>query len=831
MLSIVRKIFSSSNKREIKSFQRIVDEIMIHQKSLKNLSDLELKSKTLEFKNQLVDKKCTLDDLLVAAFAVVREVAKRVLGFEHFEVQLLGGIVLHKGMIAEMKTGEGKTLVATLPAYLNSLLGKGVHIVTVNDYLAKRDSHWMSTVYNALGLNVGCITNNISDDERCIAYNADITYGTNNEFGFDYLRDNMKFERSHMVQRELSYAIVDEVDSILIDEARTPLIISGPVEQDTSLYEKIDRFVPLLSNGDIQLEEKYKSAVLTDEGIEKVEDLLKHSSLLKNDASLYDIENIDLVHHIDQAIRAHKLFLRDKDYIIKDDKILIIDEFTGRIMDGRRYSDGLHQALEAKERVKIQQENQTLASTTFQNYFRLYPKLAGMTGTAMTESDEFAGIYSLKVITIPTNLPVNRVDHDDEIYCTEQEKFDAIIALIKECHKKGQPVLVGTISIEKSELLSKELKKHKLKHSVLNARYHEQEANIIAQAGHTGAITIATNMAGRGTDIRLGGNHTSDILSANDNNIDELIQQNKQKVIDAGGLYIIGTERHESRRIDNQLRGRSGRQGDPGESKFFLSLQDDLLRIFGSDSISGILKKLGMRDGEAVYHPLISRALEKAQRKVEARNCEIRKNLLKFDDPINQQRQMIFSQRTEIINATEYDLAPMRRDINQKIISSSINNEEGVDIEYIAAEFTRIYGLNLHLDDLEQDEIAKLLEDETDKLFKSKEVLYKDSIIAIKKHIILITLDTLWKDHLLMLDHLKQGIGLRAIGQKNPINEFKQEAFSMFNSMMEQAHELIISRFAKFVATIKHDIKHKISRNDPCYCNSGKKYKHCHGRI
>ncbi|MBQ4875193.1 MAG: preprotein translocase subunit SecA [Rickettsiaceae bacterium H1] len=829
MLSVIQKLFSSANEREVNSLKKVVVEIVTCQKLLKKLSDKDLGLKTQEFKSRLIKNECTIDDLLPQAFAVVREMSKRVLGMEHFEVQLLGGIVLHKGMIAEMKTGEGKTLVATLPAYLNALLGKGVHIVTVNDYLARRDSEWMGKLYESLRMSVSCITSNISDEERQAAYKADITYGTNNEFGFDYLRDNMKFSREHMVQRELNYAIVDEVDSILIDEARTPLIISGPVKQDKTLYERINKLIPLLSDDDILLEEKQRSAVLTEEGTEKVEDLLKQYSLISNETSLYDIENIDLVHHVDQAVRAHKLFSRDKDYIVKDGKVVIIDEFTGRMMEGRRYSDGLHQALEAKEEVNIQQENQTLASTTFQNYFRLYKKLAGMTGTAITETDEFASIYSLKVIAVPTNLPVNRKDHDDEIYCTEAEKLDAIIKLIKECNERDQPVLVGTVSIAKSELLAKELKKHKLQHSILNARYHEREASIIAQAGQPGAITIATNMAGRGTDIKLGGN--PDVLSANDENINEAIEKKKQRVIKAGGLYIIGTERHESRRIDNQLRGRSGRQGDPGESKFFLSLQDDLLRIFGSDNISGILKKLGMKNGEAVYHPLITRALEKAQKKVEARNCEIRKNLLRFDDPINQQRQVIFSKRNEIIDSVDYNLSELRKSINKKIVLSSVINKEEIDTKRIANEIIRIYGVNLQLDDFEQDEIERLIEDATRELFENKEELYQDSIIAIKKHIMLITLDSLWKEHLLVLDRLKQGIGLRAIGHKNPINEFKKEAFFTFQSMMEQWDELIISRFAKFVATVKRDFQRKVSRNDPCPCGSGKKYKHCHGKV
>lgn len=826
MLSVIQRVFDSTNRRFIKPLYKIADEIIIAQKSLESLSNDQLKYKTSEFQRK-ISNGYSLDDVLVPAFAVVREMSKRVLNMEHFKVQLLGGIVLYRGMIAEMKTGEGKTLVATLPVYLNALSGKGVHVVTVNDYLAKRDSEWMGTLYNALGLTVGCITNDISDEERLSAYEADITYGTNNEFGFDYLRDNMKFEQEHMVQRPFNYAIIDEVDSILIDEARTPLIISGAVEQDTVLYNKINQLIPLLSKDDFTLEEKHRSVVLTDDGIDKMEELLKQKSIMKKESSLYDLENVNLVHHIDQAIRAHKLFSRDKDYIVKDGKIIIIDEFTGRMMEGRRYSDGLHQALEAREGLEIQQENQTLASVTFQNYFRLYPKLAGMTGTAMTEANEFAAIYRLNVVPIPTNLPVKRLDHDDEIYCTEQEKFDALIKLIKECHEREQPILVGTVSIEKSELLSKHLKANKLRHAVLNARYHEQEAKIISQAGKPGAITIATNMAGRGTDIKLGGSTES---KQGEYSEPELTDDNKQKVIDAGGLYIVGTERHESRRIDNQLRGRSGRQGDPGESKFFLSLEDDLLRIFGSGNIQGILKKLGLKDGEAVYHPLISRAIGKAQKRVEARNYDVRKTVLKFDDVVNEQRQVIFGKRNNIINTQKYDFSDLRKEINNNIFSTSINEGE-INLDYLAKETQRIYGLDLQFNNLNEHEIEDLLELETVKLFKTKEELYADTADIIKRRIILITLDHLWKEHLLMLDHLRQGIGLRAMGQKNPINEFKKEAFYMFESMLNQLQELVISRFARFVATVRYDPSQKISRNDLCPCGSGRKYKYCHGKV
>ncbi len=815
MFSLVRKFFPSFNEKNINSMKKIAKEVIEFQQNLEQSLDQDLRKKTDEFRNKLVDGK-TLDDLLVEAFAVVREMSKRVLNMEHFEEQIIGGVVLHRGMISEMKTGEGKTLVATLAAYLNALPQKGVHIVTVNDYLAKRDSEWMRPLYEALGLTVGCITNDLNDQERKNAYACDITYGTNNEFGFDYLRDNMKFELREMVHRPFNYAIVDEVDSILIDEARTPLIISGPIKQDVTVYNKIDKLIPLLSEEDFVIEEKNRSVVLTDEGSTKVEELLKKHALLAGNTSLYDIDNISLLHHVDQAIKAHKLFSRDKDYIIKDGKIIIIDEFTGRMMDGRRYSDGLHQALEAKEGVKIQQENQTLASITFQNYFRLYPKLSGMTGTAATEAEELGTIYRLNIIQVPTHLPIQRTDHDDEIYSTFDEKCEAIIRQIKKCNEVQQPVLVGTVSIEKSEIFSKKLKKHKLKHAVLNARYHEQEAQIIAQAGRPGAITIATNMAGRGTDIKLGGA--------------DCTETEKQQVIEAGGLYIIGTERHESRRIDNQLRGRAGRQGDPGQSKFFLSLEDDLLRIFGSDNIKGILQRLGLKDGESVYHPMISRAIEKAQSKVEARNYEIRKTLLRFDDVSNSQRQVIFDRRYKLMNVSDYDLSDMRKEVNNDIIASSASSD-GIDIEHIINESKRVYGLDMDINDnLDQDEIADILEEATDSLFKKKAEMYYDQITAIKKQIMLVTLDNLWKDHLLMLDHLRQGIGLRAIGQKNPINEFKKEAFIAFEAMLHHWQELVISRFARFVITVDYSYM-QISRNQPCPCGSGEKYKHCHGSV
>ncbi|MFQ5785376.1 MAG: preprotein translocase subunit SecA, partial [Alphaproteobacteria bacterium] len=653
--ALAQRLFGTANDRLLKTFTKTIQAINALEPELEALSDDALAARTPAFRERLAAGEA-LDDLLVEAFATVREAAKRTLGQRHFDVQLEGGIVLHRGMIAEMKTGEGKTLVATLAVYLNALAGKGVHVVTVNDYLARRDAEWMGQIYRFLGLNVGCIVHGLGDDARRAQYAADVTYGTNNEFGFDYLRDNMKFALEAMVQRPFNYAIVDEVDSILIDEARTPLIISGPTEENSELYRRVDKLIPELDETDYEKDEKARTVTFTDNGAEKIEELLRKTGLLTSD-NLYDIQNVAIVHHANQALRAHKLFDRDTDYIVKDDKVVIIDEFTGRMMEGRRYSDGLHQALEAKESVAIQNENQTLASITFQNYFRLYPKLAGMTGTAMTEAGEFADIYKLEVVEIPTHLPCIRADLDDEVYRTAKEKFDAVVELIEDCHRRGQPMLVGTVSIEKSEALSALLKKRKIPHNVLNARHHEQEAYIVAQAGCSGTITIATNMAGRGTDVQLGGNLDMRIKRELDGIEDEderarrsaaiatEIEADKEKVIAAGGLYVVATERHESRRIDNQLRGRSGRQGDPGSSKFFLSLEDDLMRIFGSERMDGMLRKLGLQEGEAIVHPWINKAIEKAQQKVEARNFEIRKNLLKFDDVMNDQRKVIYEQR------------------------------------------------------------------------------------------------------------------------------------------------------------------------------------------
>ncbi|WP_339047897.1 preprotein translocase subunit SecA [Candidatus Mesenet endosymbiont of Phosphuga atrata] len=851
MLALAQKVFGSAGQRLVKSFYKIVEQINSLEPEIQKLSDQMLSDKTKEFKEQLKGGK-TLDDLLIEAFAIVREASKRSLGMRHFDVQLIGGIALHHGMIAEMKTGEGKTLVATLATYLNSLTGKGVHVVTVNDYLAKRDSEWMRRLYDALDLSVGCITHNMTDEERRVVYSKDIVYSTNNELGFDYLRDNMKFSRSDVVQRGFNYAIVDEVDSILIDEARTPLIISGPISEDNKIYTKIDKITTKLQSSDYELDEKNRSALLTEDGMSKVEELLKINNLIAADSSLYDAGNIIITHYIDQALRAHKLFTVDKDYIIKNGKVVIIDEFTGRMMESRRYSDGLHQALEAKEGLEIQNESQTLASITFQNYFRLYKKLAGMTGTAATESAEFWDIYKLKVMQIPTNAPVKRKDLDDEIYCTEEEKYNAVVKFIIECHNRHQPILVGTTSIEKSEKLSQLLTKNSLKHSVLNARYHEQEAHIIAQAGMPGKITIATNMAGRGTDIQLGGNAKmlARIELKNPNQDQEIIQKvekDKEIAINAGGLCVIGTERHESRRIDNQLRGRSGRQGDPGLSKFFLSLEDDLLRIFGSDKIKIFLKKLGLKKDEAIHHPWINSALEKAQRKVESKNFDVRKSLLKFDDVINEQRKVIFKRRNDILNTEDNDISSVYKNINyfivNKIILDKYCDEESY--ESIIDEISRIYRLKLNFSefDLDKDSILDYVNGEVDKLFCKKEQSfnqYRDDLWnTVVKQIMIMTLDHLWREHLLALENLKHSVNLRAIGQKDPLNEFKKEAFIMLQRMLNEWQELILHRLVRFnIKDEQQYIDQKFSkindfpytsRNDKCPCGSGKKYKHCHG--
>jgi preprotein translocase subunit SecA len=884
--TIAKKIFGSANERFVRSLAGKVREINALEPQLQRLSDDELKGRTTWFKERLAGGE-TLDQLLPEAFATVREAGRRVLNMRHFDVQLVGGMVLHKGMIAEMRTGEGKTLVCTLAVYLNALEGKGVHVVTVNDYLAKRDSEWMGKIYKALGLTVGVIIHDLEDDERKAAYNCDITYATNNELGFDYLRDNMKFRRDEMVHRPFHYAVVDEVDSILIDEARTPLIISGPTEDNSELYTQVNALMHKLEADDYEKEEKHRSVSLTEKGVRHVEELLAAAGMITEGSSLYDMANVSLVHHVNQALRAHTLFSKDVDYIVKDDKVILIDEFTGRMMEGRRFSDGLHQALEAKELVKIQNENQTLASVTFQNYFRMYPKLSGMTGTAMTEAGEFRDIYKLEVIDIPTNVEVKRDDKHDEIYRTAEEKYRAVIREIETAHKKGQPLLVGTVSIEKSEYLSKLLKKQGITHQVLNARYHEQEAFIIAQAGRPGAVTIATNMAGRGTDIMLGGNpdmrilqELGDMEDGHKRDSEELKIRNevaaaKEDVINAGGLFVIGTERHESRRIDNQLRGRSGRQGDPGASKFFLSLEDDLMRIFGSERIDGLLQKLGMKEDEAIFHPWMTRAIERAQQKVEGRNYEIRKNLLKFDDVMNDQRKVIYEQRIELMEAEDISetVAAMREETNRNLVETYIPLKSYPDqwqTDALEKEIHRIYGLSLPVSDwakeegIADEEILQRLTAATDALFTGKETEYGAKMVRMaEKYILLQTLDQLWKDHLLTLDHLRQGIHLRGYGQRDPLNEYKQEAFALFEQLLNQMRELFMNRMAFLkihVGDSPPDLKsrpkqkmvesrqdpaladetqaigtpaasNKVGRNDPCPCGSGKKYKHCHGAL
>ena len=899
VFAFLEKVFGSVNDRMLKKMQPRVEEINALEKSFEKLDDAQLKAKTEEFKQRLA-KGETLDDILNEAFATVREAAKRTLGQRHYDVQILGGLVLHEGNISEMKTGEGKTLVSTLPVYLNALSGKGVHVVTVNDYLAKRDSEWMGEIYRFLGLSVDCIVHGLNDEERRAAYAADITYGTNNELGFDYLRDNMKFRLEDMVQREFNYAIVDEVDSILIDEARTPLIISGPAEDGSALYASVNKIVPQLSadKGDFEKDEKAKSITLTDSGTENLEKILKKEGIME-DGTLYDLQNVSLVHHVNQALRAHHMFQKDKDYIVKDGKVVIIDEFTGRMMEGRRYSEGLHQSIEAKEHVNIQNENQTLASITFQNYFRLYPKLAGMTGTGMTEAHEFGEIYGLEVVSIPTNVAVQRVDHQDEIYATMEEKYDALIKAILDCHKRGQPVLVGTVSIEKSELLAKLLTKKKIKHNVLNARFHDKEAEIIAQAGHSGAITIATNMAGRGTDIQLGGNLemmiTADggrekLTEAKIDKIKEKIASDHKKVMDAGGLYVIGTERHESRRIDNQLRGRSGRQGDPGASKFFLSLEDDLMRIFGSSSIQTMMTKFGLEKGEAIIHPWISKALQKAQQKVEAHNFEIRKNLLKFDNVMNDQRKVIYEQRREIMaseNVTEM-VDDMRLDVIEDIVHEFVPPKaypEQWDLKGLKERIHHMLSLEEDVeawgeeDGIAGEEIEQRIVKACDEKLAEKMLKYGEDVWhSAQKSLLLQIMDKNWKDHLLALDHLRQGIGLRAYAQKDPLNEYKQEAFALFQAMLDNLR-IMLTRFLMHVEiqspapedmaprqnmSAMHESRQdpafagkqpqneanaegkvlplrqkdmdpqgwsKVPRNAPCPCGSGKKYKHCHGVI
>jgi len=815
---IASKIFGSSNERKLKAYASNIEAINALEDELEKLSDNQLRARTQEFREQ-IEQGATMDDLLVPAFATVREAAKRTLGQRHFDVQLMGGMVLHDGKVAEMKTGEGKTLVATLPVYLNALTRRPVHVVTVNDYLAKRDSEWMGAIYEFLGLTVGCIVHELDDEDRHEQYACDVTYGTNNEFGFDYLRDNMKFSTEEMVQRGHVFAIVDEVDSILIDEARTPLIISGPIEDRSDLYTAVDVFIPKLVEEDYEIDEKMRTVALTEEGNDHAEQILEKADLLKG-LTLYDVENVTVVHHINQALRAHKLFQRDKDYIVKNDEVIIIDEFTGRMMQGRRYSDGLHQALEAKEHVSIQPENQTLATITFQNYFRLYDKLAGMTGTALTEADELMDIYGLDVLDIPTNMPMIRGDADDEVYRTQTEKYTAIIELINDCRKRGQPALVGTTSIEKSEILAKMLRKSGIKNfQVLNARYHEQEAGIIAQAGGPGAITIATNMAGRGTDIQLGGNPdmrvedwiaekskkgsmpTDKQIEAETRKILADVAKKKEQALEAGGLYVIGTERHESRRIDNQLRGRSGRQGDPGQSKFYLSLDDDLMRIFGSDRMDSVLQKLGLEENEAIVHPWINKALEKAQQKVEARNFDARKQILKYDNVMNDQRKVIFEQRLELMEDADLSeaITDMRHQVIDELVAVHIPEKayaEQWDAAGLQSSVQDVFATDFPVSEwaaeegIADEEIRDRLTQTLDQSAARKAAdVGPDTMRQVEKAVLLQTLDQLWRDHLVTLEHLRQVVGLRGYAQRDPLNEYKTESFTLFEGLLASLRE------------------------------------------
>ncbi|MGI6855424.1 preprotein translocase subunit SecA [Mesorhizobium sp. 1B3] len=899
---LARKIFGSSNDRRVKSMRPRVEAINAMENELAALTDEQLRARTDQFRKDIANG-ASLDDLLVPAFATVREAAKRVLGLRPFDVQLIGGMVLHSGNIAEMRTGEGKTLVATLPVYLNALSGKGVHVVTVNDYLAKRDSDWMGRIYSFLGLTTGVIVHGLSDEERRAAYACDVTYATNNELGFDYLRDNMKYERAQMVQRDHNYAIVDEVDSILVDEARTPLIISGPLEDRSEMYNTVDRFILQLQPADYEIDEKQRTATFTEEGTEKVENLLSAAGLLKGD-HLYDVENVAMVHHVNNALKAHRLFQKDKDYIVRNGEIVIIDEFTGRMMPGRRYSEGLHQALEAKEHVAIQPENQTLASITFQNYFRMYDKLAGMTGTAATEAEEFGNIYGLDVAEIPTNLPVRRLDEDDEVYRTVEEKYRAIVREIRDANAKGQPILVGTTSIEKSELLAERLHKEGIKgFQVLNARYHEQEAFIVAQAGKPGAVTIATNMAGRGTDIQLGGNADMRIAQEladmpagpereeKEKEIRADVQRLKEQALAAGGLYVLATERHESRRIDNQLRGRSGRQGDPGRSKFYLSLQDDLMRIFGSERMDGMLQKLGLKEDEAIIHPWINKALEKAQKKVEARNFDIRKNLLKYDDVMNDQRKVVFEQRLELMDGESLTetVAEMRADVIDELVTKHIPETayaEQWDAAGLKEGVLQYLNLDLPIEEwvkeegIAEDDIRERLTKLTDDAAKDRAERFGSDIMAyVERSIVLQTLDHLWREHLVNLDHLRSVVGFRGYAQRDPLNEYKSEAFELFQAMLGNLRQAVTAQLMRVelvreaadapppqapemhghhvdgstgeddfggaslavmqetqsvVPAEERDPQNpktwgKVGRNELCPCGSGKKYKHCHG--
>lgn len=893
---IARKLFGSSNDRRVKGYSSRVNAINALEADMQALTDAQLAAKTVEFRQQLAHGK-TLDDLLVPAFAVVREASRRVLGLRPFDVQLIGGIILHERSIAEMKTGEGKTLVATLPVYLNALASKGVHVVTVNDYLAGRDSATMNRIYAFLGMTTGVIIHGLSDEERRAAYACDITYATNNELGFDYLRDNMKYDRGQMVQRGHFFAIVDEVDSILVDEARTPLIISGPLDDRSELYNTIDAFIPMLSEEDYEIDEKQRSANFSEVGTEKLENLLRDANLLRGE-TLYDVENVAIVHHINNALKAHKLFQRDKDYIVRDDEIVIIDEFTGRMMPGRRYSEGQHQALEAKEKVTIQPENQTLASVTFQNYFRMYDKLGGMTGTASTEAEEFGNIYGLEVVEVPTNLPIKRIDESDEVYRTGEEKYKAIVVEIREAQSRKQPVLVGTTSIEKSELLATLLAKEGFKDfQVLNARYHEQEAYIVSQAGVPGAVTIATNMAGRGTDIQLGGNLEMRLerelegvepgpeRDARHDAIVADVKRLKEEALAAGGLYVLATERHESRRIDNQLRGRSGRQGDPGRSKFFLSLQDDLMRIFGSDRMDSMLQKLGLKEGEAIVHPWINKALERAQKKVEARNFDTRKNLLKYDDVLNDQRKVIFEQRIELMDSP--DISETTTDMRHEVIDDLVNKHiperayaEQWDAVGLQAEVATQLNLDLPIvewaaeEGIAEDDIRERIRTAADAAAKDRaERFGPDMMLYVERSVVLQTLDHLWREHIVNLDHLRSVIGFRGYAQRDPLQEYKSEAFELFHALLANLRQAVTAQLMRVelvreaepqplpemeghhidaltgeddfgdndgsgpqfvVAPHNRDPEDpatwgKVSRNEPCPCGSGKKYKHCHG--
>jgi preprotein translocase subunit SecA len=906
MLGLLRKIFGTTNDRVIKKLKKEIVNISHLEDYYVNFSDEALKKTTDEFKSQLQSGAKKLDDILYDAFAVVREASKRVMQKRHFDEQLIGGLILHRGMITEMRTGEGKTLTSTLPAYLNALTGKGVHIVTVNDYLAKRDSEWMGPLFNFLGLSVGYIVSGMYDEARKKAYQCDITYATNNELGFDYLRDNMKFSINAKAQRPFNYAIIDEVDSILVDEARTPLIISGPVNDKSNFYIVIDSLIKQIDGSHYERDEKMRSITLNEAGLLRIEELLVENNLIKKGDSVYDFQNTHLVHFINQALKANIMFRNNVEYLIQDGKLMIIDEFTGRVMQGRRYSDGLHQALEAKEGLAIQNENQTLASITFQNYFRLYPKLSGMTGTAMTESAEFKFIYNLEVVSVPPHRSVRRKDYDDEIYGSKAEKYDAILKLVKEANDKGQPVLVGTVSIEKSEEISQIFRQNNIEHQVLNAKYHEQEAHIISQAGRFKAVTIATNMAGRGTDIMLGGNLEMLMEEVKIENEEERlveferlqtqVAEEKEKVLQAGGLFVVGTERHESRRIDNQLRGRSGRQGDPGMTKFFLSLDDDLMRIFASEKTAGFLRSLGLKNGEAIQHPMISRALEKAQQKVEANNYEIRKNLLKFDDIINNQRKIVYSHRDDILSAqnileTVIESAKQWVDHTVKEFIPPNTFREEWQLNNLQKEVERVLNIKIDIADISQGEmveedIASFIKSASEKLFLDKQIALGEKLFSsAMQYVVLGLLDQGWKEHLYNLDHLRQGISLRAYGQKDPLNEYKKESFALFEQMLSSfttnmvetvSHihvdqeinveealkeksaqqkvsetrldpaltkydngpriEAELQKSKAYVPVEERDPKDpntwgRIARNDSCPCGSGKKYKQCHGAI